>query len=411
MTQENIKKLYSLIAKDEEALKKLNNVQEKLQNLEIKQYEADALTFKILEPIAQKEGIELALNDINSSSNGGNLQQLGDDELDDVVGGLSRPLAICLTGLLGFSAIGISAGMMSNSGGGGGGGFFSRFASSMSSKAGGLTAHAGDQEGQVKQVEVKMNFTLGGTQYASKSVAGADLSQATNPQTYAQKGVGNCYAQAMLKAIAQNHPDLLEQALTPTADGVNVRLFTNEGGTFKAIHVHVTAVPTSSNGSSPISGSESLADDILTVALTQLSHGDRACTLDAMNFGSAADMLEMLTVKSSAGSSTFSQDANKVFNDIQKNIDAKNPVVANTVKGQQSQAKGQSGENILKTKSGKKIVGSHSYTVLGYNAENKTIQLKNPWGFNPDSPSDGGVIDVTADEFVEVVSSVNFVAL
>ncbi len=200
-----------------------------------------------------------------------------------------------------------------------------------------------------------------------------------------QGDVGDCYWMASLGAVAKQDPNRIRSMFTDNGDGTyTVRLYNNGKAEFVTVD---TELPVSAAGKFVFANQGGTASDSaneLWVALAEKAYAqanesgwtgqdgtnsynglggalaDGASNNDGINGGWPKDALGQIT----AANVTSVTTASSAFADIRAAFDAGRPVTFVTKVAPASDA----------------VVGNHVYTMVGYNATNHTVTLRNPWG-------------------------------
>ncbi|MDR1253537.1 MAG: hypothetical protein LBJ95_00750 [Oscillospiraceae bacterium] len=386
---ENIQKLYSLISEDKNIKNQLQNIQEKLIRNELNKEEADKFIFQVLLPLAQKERIDFSLDNLIKYEN--KPLELSEDDLKAVVGGISKPMQWGLSGLLLASSVAVIYNAS----------IFNEDIASFFS--GGQSVNYQTPDGKtdfskLKEVGKEINLNMPMVTLPHFDATKFDLTKIK------QDNHGDCYAFAVIESILNARPHyLLTIAERNPDDSVKVRIFTKDQ--YHKLNPYFLTVSKTPARAVP-SSNDSVEADVFVEAIIRGGGG-------TYEKGSVATAFEIITGKYAQEILIQNEHPDQIFTQIKDIVAAKNPIVVNTIEGKSTGTKGIAGENIFTTKSGKKIVCSHSYAILGIKLvdDQVFVILKNPWGSNPDSPDDDGIIELEFSELLQVTHSINFVSL
>ncbi len=222
-----------------------------------------------------------------------------------------------------------------------------------------------------------------------------------------QGSLANCYFTAAASAVANTHPEIIEDMIKDNGNGTYTVTFKEEtyyrSGRFRNRKVTVDGdLYKRSYGDQPMYGgsigSESAPDKmemwypILEKAYANL----KGNSYDAIgNGGSAEAAMNILIGGRSRSHSLTPSNADYAFEKITEAVEKGWPVTASTYGKDADEAERYSGE---------KIYPWHVYTVMGVAEENGTkfVQLRNPWG-NTEPGSDGkddGIFRLELEKFV-----------
>jgi hypothetical protein len=262
------------------------------------------------------------------------------------------------------------------------------------------------------QFNMKPQYTSTSGPLFVDGASGDDVEQGTD---------GDCFFMASLSAVAQTHPELIENAIKKNADGTyTVTLHEPVYG--PAAHrfgwlgqkaqatlnrlipatgtrpVQVTVDGELPNGGAFDAHSRTgeLWPALMEKAYAKL-WGNSYASIDG---GDPVESLQTLTGGKHKGLHTAFNNDDATFDFVKKALDAKQPIVATT----KSSAK-------VNPANGD-IVGNHVYSVVGAGEENgqRYVELRNPWGFSNTS-NFAPTLRISVDELRAKFSQLNTVQL
>jgi hypothetical protein len=200
---------------------------------------------------------------------------------------------------------------------------------------------------------------------------------------------GDCYFLATLSDIARSDPGLIQDHIEDLGNGTfRVRFERNGQDVFETVDAQL---PADANGNliyAKLGDGGASWVAIMEKAWTYFRHPERAASYDEIAFGWSEEVFPAVGADNVAAVSQqqlyTGGDLTQQISDLQ----AQGRVV--TLATQQSATT---------------LVASHMYSVVGVNGDG-TIQLRNPWGSNPNSYGDGGYISIAADQALSDMSEI-----
>lgn len=219
-----------------------------------------------------------------------------------------------------------------------------------------------------------------------------------------QGSIGNCYMVSAFSAIAEQHPEAIENAIKDNGNGTyTVRFFEGSGySSTKPVSITIDGdLPTSTMGSAKYGKARDKSE--LWVGLLEKAYAQWKGGYEAIgNGGNSGTVFTAITGKPSNYYNTTSNSADAIFSTLSRATASKQPVTAGTY-----------GEDQAAMYQGTGLYAWHAYTVLSTGTENgqKYVELRNPWGSHDGgTKSDGkddGIFKLPLADFMKLYSSVN----
>lgn len=258
------------------------------------------------------------------------------------------------------------------------------------------------------QIETLMTFR-GGTPFVTGL---KDGDHAVHPNDVRQGGIGNCWMMAPLAALAQNNPSLIENMIWPNDDGTyTVRLYEEKFfGGYEAVDIVVTPefpegklynevseswIPANAHAGVGDRGKDQVEIWPLLIekAYAQMQ-GDGDALEGYEEIGSAGgpwntkDFMSAVTGQPSNTDVVFPS-----FDDLATLHEEGNLITLATANAPKFLASDY-------VTSGQ-LVSAHEYYVTDVDTENRTVTVRNPWGW------DEGEVVIPADDLGDAFASLN----
>ncbi|GMU58614.1 MAG: hypothetical protein AMXMBFR34_03770 [Myxococcaceae bacterium] len=253
----------------------------------------------------------------------------------------------------------------------------------------------------------------GTPKFGKKSYTGPLFIDGAKAGDVQQGQIGNCYFPAAMAALAQHHPDAVQNMIKDNGDGTYTVTFKQQdwatGGRYKDVQIKVDGDLYTRSWGGPLYGHSSNSSDPkkmeLWFPLIEKAYAQWKGSYDSIgNGGHVSDVFEdcLGVSTSSMGLSYSSLDS--VWSRITKNVDEKKAIGAGTY-GEDQEAK--------YTNTG--VYADHAYSVLGYekaaNGE-RYVLMRNPWGESEpagNGPNDG-VFKLKLQDFTKLYQTMYFVS-
>ncbi len=219
-----------------------------------------------------------------------------------------------------------------------------------------------------------------------------------------QGSIANCYLVAALSAVAEQSPEVIEDAIRDNGDGTfTVRFYEpTYGGRFPPNEVFVTV-----DGQLPTTGGTSLQyakgqdRSELWVPLIEKAYAQWKGSYETIgNGGSPGAVMGALVGRQDSYTGLYDGiDGERLYGQLERAFEGGQSVVAAT-----------HGKDREELYNGSGLYAWHAYTVLGVEEVDgeKYVQLRNPWG-RSEPGNDGvndGVFRLTVDEFAKYYAGV-----
>jgi hypothetical protein len=232
----------------------------------------------------------------------------------------------------------------------------------------------------------------GSPKFSKHRFTGPLIKDGVNPTDVAQGQLGDCYFPSAMAALAQNHPEVIENMIKDNGDGTYTVTWKEKDwatGKFKDVPVKIDGDLYVRSWGGPLYGSANSTDRgektmELWFPLLEMSFAQwKGSYNDIGSGGLSSDVFEAAMGHDSDYMSISDNSMDRAFAKIKDKIDNKLPVSAGTY-GDDQEAR--------YTNTG--VYADHSYSVLGYEEVNgqKMVILRNPWGESEpagNGPNDG----------------------
>jgi Calpain family cysteine protease len=249
----------------------------------------------------------------------------------------------------------------------------------------------------------------GKPKFGKKTFTGPLFVDGPKPQDIQQGQIGDCYFPAAVAAIAQNHPEVLTNAIKDNGDGTYSVTFKQKDwatGKSKDVIVKVDGdLYARSSGSALYGHSSNSADSTkmeLWFPLLEKAYAQWKGSYNSIgDGGQVSDVVQDIMGVDMSSTDTSGSSADSLWKNIKTSIDAKKPVGAGTY-GDDKEA--------LYTNTG--VYADHAYSILGYKEVNgqRLVTLRNPWGESEPAGNgaNDGIFDMKIDDFKKLYQTLYF---
>ncbi len=224
-----------------------------------------------------------------------------------------------------------------------------------------------------------------------------------------QGQLGDCYFPASMAAIAKMNPDAINNLIKDNGDGTYTVTFKQKDwatGRFKDVPVKVDGDLYARSYGGALYGRSANSSDPkkmeLWFPLVEKAYAQWKGSYDTIgNGGHVSDVFEdVMGVEASSLSINYTS-ADKIWNQVVTNVDAKKPIGAGTY-GEDQEAK--------YTNTG--VYANHAYSVMGYEkvGTDRFVIVRNPWGESEpagNGPNDG-IFKLKLEDFTKLYQSLYF---
>lgn len=204
-----------------------------------------------------------------------------------------------------------------------------------------------------------------------------------SPDDIVQGGVGDCYFLSTLSNVARNDPGLIQQDVTQLANGTyQVKFERNGQDVFENVDasfaVDANGAPIFAN----LGTGGSIWVAVMEKAFCFFRHPDQPASYSQIDFGSGAEVFADLGGNNIGSLSAYQfRTGNQLVNEISNELAAGKVI------------------DYATTQQPPDLVASHIYAVVQVNGDG-TVMLRNPWGINPNTPGDGGYLNLTPNQLL-----------
>lgn len=225
-----------------------------------------------------------------------------------------------------------------------------------------------------------------------------------------QGQIGDCYFPAAMAAIAKVNPDAINSLVKDNGDGTYTVTFKQKdwaSGRFKDVPIKVDADLYVRSYGGALYGHSSNSTDAkkmeLWFPLVEKAYAQWKGSYDTIgNGGHASDVFEAVLGREGQDLYVSAGNLDRVFAQIKRSIDAKQPVAAGTY-GDSEEAR--------YTNSG--VYADHAYSVLGYEqtGSERFVILRNPWGESEPAGNgaNDGVFKLKLQDFAKLYQNLMYV--
>lgn len=249
----------------------------------------------------------------------------------------------------------------------------------------------------------------GQPRFGTRRFEGPRVVGTIEPTDVQQGYLGNCYFASAMAALAQMHPEAINDMIEQKDDGtweVTFKRYDWDTWQYEDKKVVVDGDLWARASGEPLYGTSNntpCKPEVMEMwfPIIEKAYAKYHGSYDKIGSGGrASNVFEAVLGKRGYDKKIAEMSKDEVWSEITRSVDEKRPVSAGSHHGKES----------LYTNSG--LYGDHAYTVLGYrtgdNGE-KLIELRNPWG-RSEPPGDGhddGIFELKLDDFCTYFSGLS----
>ena len=221
----------------------------------------------------------------------------------------------------------------------------------------------------------------GKPRFSSERFTGPLFKNGVSLQDPVQGQIGDCYFPAAVAAIAKDNPNVIEDMIQDNGDGTYTVTFKERdwrsASGFRDVKVKVDGDLYVRSWGGPLYGSSGGGDKgaktmELWFPIVEKAYAQWKGSFDAIgNGGHASTVMQEFMGKDGQDMNINESNGDRVFAQIKRSLDAKQPVAAGTY-----------GDTEAARYTNTGVYADHAYSVIGYEERNgeKFVKLRNPWG-------------------------------